>query len=38
MAMLEVKDLNTGYGKVTVVNDISFDVAAGEWVDRKSVV
>lgn len=32
MAMLEVKDLNTGYGKVTVVNDISFDVAAGEWV------
>ncbi|KFI48008.1 urea ABC transporter ATP-binding subunit UrtE [Bifidobacterium biavatii] len=32
MAMLEVKNLNTGYGKVTVVNDISFDVEAGQWV------
>lgn len=32
MAMLEVKGLNTGYGKVTVVHDISFDVKAGQWV------
>lgn len=30
--MLEIKDLNTGYGKVTVVHDISFDVEAGQWV------
>lgn len=32
MAMLEVKGLDTGYGKVTVVNGIDFDVNAGEWV------
>ena len=32
MAMLEVKGLDTGYGKVTVVHDISFDVEAGQWV------
>lgn len=32
MAMLEVKGLDTGYGKVTVVHDISFDVKAGQWV------
>ncbi|WP_169276165.1 urea ABC transporter ATP-binding subunit UrtE [Bifidobacterium moraviense] len=30
--MLEVKDLSTGYGKVTVVHDISFSVEAGQWV------
>jgi urea transport system ATP-binding protein len=30
--MLEVKGLDTGYGKVTVVNGIDFDVNAGEWV------
>ncbi len=32
MAMLEVKGLDTGYGKVMVVHDISFDVEAGQWV------
>ncbi|WP_241677054.1 urea ABC transporter ATP-binding subunit UrtE [Bifidobacterium jacchi] len=32
MTMLEVKNLNTGYGKVTVINDISFDVDAGQWI------
>ncbi|WP_243387078.1 ATP-binding cassette domain-containing protein [Bifidobacterium primatium] len=32
MAMLEVNGLSTGYGKVTVVNDISFDVPEGKWV------
>lgn len=32
MAMLEIQKLNTGYGKVTVVNNISFDVEAGQWV------
>lgn len=32
MAMLEVKGLNSGYGKVKVVDDISFDVKAGQWV------
>lgn len=30
--MLEVKDLKTGYGKVSVVNDINFSVRPGEWV------
>ncbi|WP_223848252.1 ATP-binding cassette domain-containing protein [Bifidobacterium tissieri] len=32
MAMLEVKNLSTGYGKVTVVNDITFSVEAGQWI------
>ncbi|OZG57641.1 ABC transporter [Bifidobacterium tissieri] len=32
MAMLEVKNLSTGYGKVTVVNDIAFSVEAGQWI------
>lgn len=30
--MLEVKGLKTGYGKVSVVNDIDFSVKPGEWV------
>ena len=30
--MLEVKELKTGYGKVSVVNDINFSVRPGEWV------
>ncbi|KAA8832420.1 ATP-binding cassette domain-containing protein [Bifidobacterium tissieri] len=30
--MLEVKNLSTGYGKVTVVNDITFSVEAGQWI------
>ncbi|HCA73567.1 MAG TPA: ABC transporter ATP-binding protein, partial [Bifidobacterium sp.] len=30
--MLEVTGLKTGYGKVSVVNDIDFSVAPGEWV------
>lgn len=31
-SMLEVKGLKTGYGKVSVVNDINFSVHPGEWV------
>lgn len=30
--MLEVKGLQTGYGKVSVVNDIDFSVRPSEWV------